>query len=236
MSGEPVPSFSEFRDTLAERIASASRIRSWPSVAMAALGNDRRLGNELSAIVKWELQSNEAPALFLVRAAWVTGGTQPETEYWRLSVVYERSLHEYVELVSQNGVEWSKSSEPDPYWCSEEDFQSLPFLEGMFKGSMIVSADLSTEVQQKKRLLGIFRSADTNKDGVISKLELTKVLVQLNGRVFKEHALDGLFKVIDQDGNGRIAYSEFIAWLFGEDFQMGKSRQDKVVWMPARSV
>ena len=49
---------------------------------------------------------------------------------------------------------------------------------------------------------------DTNGDGVLSKEEVKKVIVQLSGRT--KNKIETLLERVDEDGNGSINYTEFL--------------------------
>ena len=53
-----------------------------------------------------------------------------------------------------------------------------------------------------------FLTMDTNGDGVLSKEEVKKVIVQLSGRT--KNKIETLLERVDEDGNGSINYTEFL--------------------------
>jgi hypothetical protein len=62
------------------------------------------------------------------------------------------------------------------------------------------------------KILAMFKSWDTSRDGRISKLELTNVLVAIG---IPESDLDRIFAVVDANEDGFLSYQEFVAWVYG---------------------
>lgn len=59
-----------------------------------------------------------------------------------------------------------------------------------------------------------FRRFDTNGDGIIERSELVQVLMQLDDKKkFDEKTVDGMLASMDQNGDGKIQYAEFVAWV-----------------------
>lgn len=66
-------------------------------------------------------------------------------------------------------------------------------------------------------IIEIFRRFDTNGDGFISKQELGKVFQLIDPVYWNEARVSLLFEAADVDGDHRLRYSEFVAWLHESD-------------------
>eukprot|EP00928_Gymnodinium_smaydae_P047558 TRINITY_DN3174_c0_g1_i2.p1 TRINITY_DN3174_c0_g1~~TRINITY_DN3174_c0_g1_i2.p1 ORF type:complete len:682 (+),score=159.22 TRINITY_DN3174_c0_g1_i2:73-2118(+) len=87
-----------------------------------------------------------------------------------------------------------------------------------FKEWMSKDARLGGEVKKAMNsfpssIEAAFRVWDKNGDGSISRMELAQLLKQLNPKITKEQC-ELMVKAVDKDGNGKIDYSEFVAFLF----------------------
>lgn len=67
------------------------------------------------------------------------------------------------------------------------------------------------------RTVKAFATLDINGDGVLDKSELIIALQALNAQFFTDATIDILVDEADADGDGEIHYTEFCAWLYGED-------------------
>lgn len=59
-------------------------------------------------------------------------------------------------------------------------------------------------------LIELFEEMDVNKDGVLTKQELTAGL-QKSGKLFSYQEVDEIFYEIDKDGNGLVSFGEYLA-------------------------
>eukprot|EP00440_Ansanella_granifera_P034636 gb/GFBE01037576.1/.p1 GENE.gb/GFBE01037576.1/~~gb/GFBE01037576.1/.p1 ORF type:complete len:171 (+),score=41.77 gb/GFBE01037576.1/:1-513(+) len=66
--------------------------------------------------------------------------------------------------------------------------------------------------EAEEEILKVFESWDTDGDGYITKSELERVLVLLNPS-FTKKDMTKLMKAADKNGDGKIDYEEFTAWL-----------------------
>lgn len=71
-------------------------------------------------------------------------------------------------------------------------------------------ADKSLEA----RVLDAFQKFDSNRDGTISKAELSSVFEDLDGSNWPAERIDTVFTAMDVDADGKLSYMEFLAWVF----------------------
>jgi Ca2+-binding EF-hand superfamily protein len=64
-------------------------------------------------------------------------------------------------------------------------------------------------------IIGIFKIADVDRNGSISKEELSKMLCRLGD--WTPEQLDGLFMKVDVDHDGNVQYGEFVRWISSND-------------------
>mmetsp|Transcript_118680 Transcript_118680/g.335692 ORF Transcript_118680/g.335692 Transcript_118680/m.335692 type:complete len:1002 (+) Transcript_118680:208-3213(+) len=64
------------------------------------------------------------------------------------------------------------------------------------------------------RVLHTFKKFDLNLDGWIDSEELSQVLRALDGEAFTDEVINTIMKSADTDHDGRIAYEEFVDWVF----------------------
>jgi len=62
-------------------------------------------------------------------------------------------------------------------------------------------------------IVSTFKRFDSNQDGVIDRVELTKVLKALSPDKFDESSITMLMNAADTNKDGKIQYAEFIAWV-----------------------
>merc|ERR1712232_145872 len=72
----------------------------------------------------------------------------------------------------------------------------------------------ANKIKDKEMLGNIFNDWDANRDGSINRGELRRVFQKV-GMCTNE--IDMIFKEIDANNDGQIAYSEFVNWLFCEN-------------------
>ena len=70
-----------------------------------------------------------------------------------------------------------------------------------------MSKNLSTE--QAAELKKAFEVMDANKDGVVTKEELTTLLKGL-GEDVTDDVVDEMIKIADENGDGKIQFEEFV--------------------------
>jgi len=68
-----------------------------------------------------------------------------------------------------------------------------------------------------EHIAALFAKFDENCDGVMSKSELCKLLLQVLDSSFTEEKLCQLFTEADADGDGDVHYEEFLAWVCKEE-------------------
>lgn len=68
-------------------------------------------------------------------------------------------------------------------------------------------------LNNRKKVMEIFKRADANNSGMISEDELVAVFTELNSRITPEVA-KRLFKLADANQDGQVDYEEFCLWLF----------------------
>ena len=61
-----------------------------------------------------------------------------------------------------------------------------------------------------KELKEIFKSIDSNGDGMLSKEELLQHFVKVMGQENAEEEVNGIMKEVDTDSSGFINYTEFL--------------------------
>eukprot|EP00747_Dinoflagellata_sp_TGD_P219824 gnl/TRDRNA2_/TRDRNA2_91870_c0_seq1.p1 gnl/TRDRNA2_/TRDRNA2_91870_c0~~gnl/TRDRNA2_/TRDRNA2_91870_c0_seq1.p1 ORF type:complete len:464 (+),score=71.94 gnl/TRDRNA2_/TRDRNA2_91870_c0_seq1:41-1393(+) len=71
----------------------------------------------------------------------------------------------------------------------------------------------SGDDEKTKKMLDLFRRVDADGSGMLSRIELRKLLMRLNPRFTEEEITEAL-KRIDVDGNGEIDAEEFLAWVY----------------------
>ena len=71
----------------------------------------------------------------------------------------------------------------------------------------LMSKNLSTE--QAAELKKAFEVMDANKDGVVTKEELTTLLKGL-GEDVTDDVVDEMIKIADENGDGKIQFEEFV--------------------------
>ncbi|CAD8080417.1 unnamed protein product [Paramecium sonneborni] len=71
-------------------------------------------------------------------------------------------------------------------------------------------AENMLQEQDKKRLMEEFQKFDLNKDGQLTKEELLKVYNTMYSSEQATQEVEAIFSKIDQNGSGRIDYSEFV--------------------------
>lgn len=69
------------------------------------------------------------------------------------------------------------------------------------------------EPQQRGYLMEVFKQIDTDGSGAIDVAELGVMLTRLAGRFFSQEQVTAMMDMLDQDGNGSIEASEFLAGL-----------------------
>jgi Ca2+-binding EF-hand superfamily protein len=88
---------------------------------------------------------------------------------------------------------------------------------------------LQEKVKERAKLQGgvfdftmPFRLFDENGDGVLSKNEVRQALIIMGlGGILTEDHLDKLYGIMDTNGDGGLAYDEFIDFVFKSDFGGG---------------
>eukprot|EP00746_Dinoflagellata_sp_MGD_P127558 gnl/MRDRNA2_/MRDRNA2_62107_c0_seq1.p1 gnl/MRDRNA2_/MRDRNA2_62107_c0~~gnl/MRDRNA2_/MRDRNA2_62107_c0_seq1.p1 ORF type:complete len:1219 (+),score=304.54 gnl/MRDRNA2_/MRDRNA2_62107_c0_seq1:75-3731(+) len=70
---------------------------------------------------------------------------------------------------------------------------------------------------QKQSVKDIFRVYDKNHDGFIDREELQHIF-RLLSKDWSVEEFDVMFKAVDQNGDGKISYDEFVDWVF-QDYQ-----------------
>lgn len=73
---------------------------------------------------------------------------------------------------------------------------------------------LFKRIEDEEELQSAFENWDEDGDGIITKLELERVLVVLNPS-FTKKDLTKLMKAVDKNGDGKIDYEEFTQWVSG---------------------
>jgi len=91
------------------------------------------------------------------------------------------------------------------------------------------------ETATSRRIVEIFKKADTNGDGFLSRAQLVKVLSTLMSRTAKRAKtlnaaeIEKVLEVADLNGDGVIQYEEFFEWVLYGDLEGLKSRQRTAV-------
>lgn len=67
----------------------------------------------------------------------------------------------------------------------------------------------------KQLILAAFRKADRNGDGVLSRLELKWIITALMRNSCTEREINDVMCQVDRNGDGKIQYEEFVAWVLG---------------------
>mmetsp|Transcript_66962 Transcript_66962/g.132004 ORF Transcript_66962/g.132004 Transcript_66962/m.132004 type:complete len:447 (-) Transcript_66962:409-1749(-) len=65
----------------------------------------------------------------------------------------------------------------------------------------------------------IFNLFDRNRDGRVSKRELTYVMQRLDRKTWTNTACDQLWNIVDVNGDGEVQFTEFWAWVCGHGAQ-----------------
>mmetsp|Transcript_62567 Transcript_62567/g.117039 ORF Transcript_62567/g.117039 Transcript_62567/m.117039 type:complete len:330 (+) Transcript_62567:44-1033(+) len=86
-------------------------------------------------------------------------------------------------------------------------------LEVSFDGIQSSPVDAAVQNTQVEQIKGIFRKYDMNRDGSISREELSKVLNALCGNI-SEDEVNGLFLKMDTNKDQRIQFEEFVDFIF----------------------
>ena len=68
---------------------------------------------------------------------------------------------------------------------------------------------MSLNNEQAAELKKAFEVMDTNKDGVVTKDELTTLLKNLGENV-SDDVIDEMIKIADENGDGKIQFEEFV--------------------------
>jgi len=69
------------------------------------------------------------------------------------------------------------------------------------------------EPKQRAYLMEVFKQIDTDGSGAIDVAELSVMLTRLAGRFFSREQVTAMMDMLDQDGNGSVEATEFIAGL-----------------------
>jgi len=88
---------------------------------------------------------------------------------------------------------------------------------------MAAAAAMPEEVQLKKK----FRELDSNRDGMLEMEEFARLLRQ-KGKHFEDREVRLLFESVDHDHTGRIAFDEFVDYIFGSRPQKVLTRKEQV--------
>jgi hypothetical protein len=93
------------------------------------------------------------------------------------------------------------------------------------KGSKGGDRDKWDEVDQRTRVLKVFRRFDTNKSGDIDMQEFRALVLELGRGISPDECRD-VFRLIDTDKSGTIDFQEFYAWWTGRR----RGLKDSGVW------
>lgn len=88
---------------------------------------------------------------------------------------------------------------------------------GSWDGNAEAHTDMTKELRALSASGGVkdlFDTADADKDGYVSKDELTVVLRLVDRRAFSDETLAAIFDDVDADKDGRLRFVEFIDWCF----------------------
>mmetsp|Transcript_47160 Transcript_47160/g.85143 ORF Transcript_47160/g.85143 Transcript_47160/m.85143 type:complete len:611 (+) Transcript_47160:142-1974(+) len=69
---------------------------------------------------------------------------------------------------------------------------------------------------KEELIINTFRRFDANKDGLISREELRRVLCSLDAAHFNEETVDKVLSNADTNADGKIQYEEFVSWVMKE--------------------
>lgn len=119
-------------------------------------------------------------------------------------------------------------------WFTEEDgltenneekiqkIQRLAFTSKLQKMIWYFMANNLTTVEEREKLGNVFKSLDKDKNGLLSKDEISKAYSNLKG--FSNQAIEEVLRQFDTDRSGMIEYSEFLAAAFDKQQLLTKQR------------
>lgn len=89
-----------------------------------------------------------------------------------------------------------------------------------------------SQTDAKKHVIQFFEMLDRNGDGIIERQDLSEVMRHLGSKEFSDAEIEVLVGAVDTDGDGRIAYADFVDWLCGEDLPTNPDMRR--VWQRSR--
>lgn len=78
-------------------------------------------------------------------------------------------------------------------------------------------------------VLRVFRRFDLNDDGVVSHLELSRILKRLDPVCWTDAKIQAFLATMDANGDGVVQYEEFLDWIFESPTQPTEWRQLRMV-------